>query len=482
MGIISTTKAIQAVRAGWLLLLEIRESNEVDMGKRILLISNYFAPDNTIAAVRTTKIAKYLIQNGYYVEVIKEKQDSLAIDESLREDSKNIKISYAINSKQYKRIKKFYDKLFGAIRIKRLNNLDNRIRINPRTGKREFYPYETAYPLLGSLDYIMEQMKQFDLFRSIKRELREKESFDYILTSYGDSFCFFAGKYYHKYHRNTKWIFDIRDAIYRYKFVPDYIKFIPQLYEKYVWKNSDCIIGVSKAICKRVPAKYRYKVHCVTNGYDWDDRKVTANVGRLETDKMNFVYTGSMYGGLMDLSVFFKGIGKLIEKGELKREKIRIHYAGNASAYEIFKSQAEKYLVADRCVTHGKLNREQALELQQGADILLVASYDYKNNEGGVITGKILEYMSAQKPVIAIIMGDIVKSELAMIIHNTQVGIAYEEANDKMDFDKLCEYIKKQYTHYTLGENLEYYPRKEELEKYDYKKIGIRLSNIIKNI
>ena len=264
MGIISTTKAIQAVRAGWLLLLEIRESNEVDMGKRILLISNYFAPDNTIAAVRTTKIAKYLIQNGYYVEVIKEKQDSLAIDESLREDSKNIKISYAINSKQYKRIKKFYDKLFGAIRIKRLNNLDNRIRINPRTGKREFYPYETAYPLLGSLDYIMEQMKQFDLFRSIKRELREKESFDYILTSYGDSFCFFAGKYYHKYHRNTKWIFDIRDAIYRYKFVPDYIKFIPQLYEKYVWKNSDCIIGVSKAICKRVPAKYRYRLLCQT--------------------------------------------------------------------------------------------------------------------------------------------------------------------------------------------------------------------------
>lgn len=37
---------------------------------RILFISYYFAPANAVAAVRTTKIVKYLEKNGFTVDVI----------------------------------------------------------------------------------------------------------------------------------------------------------------------------------------------------------------------------------------------------------------------------------------------------------------------------------------------------------------------------------------------------------------------------
>lgn len=451
------------------------------MNRRILLISNYFAPDNTIAAVRTTKVVKYLIRNGFYVEVVKEKREGEISDEILVRDVGQVKVLYAQNSTQYKIIQSIYERLFATIKKKRLDNLDNRKRVNVKTGKVEFYPYETAYPILGSLDYIMGQIKQWDLFRDVKQELREYDNFDYVFTSYGDSFCYFAGKYYNKHHKSTKWIFDIRDAIYRYKFVPDYVKIIPKRYEKYVWKNADCILGVSKAICRRIPTKFRKKVHCVTNGYDLDDRKEMDSTS-LAVEKMNFVYTGSMYGGLMDLSIFFEALGYLVNQKKIDREKIAIHYAGKDSAYRIFKNQAKEHALDGLCVTHGKMNRKSSMELQQRADVLLAASYDYKNNEGGVITGKVLEYMSARKPIIAIITGDIINGELASIIRKTQIGIAYEESNHTEDFQSLCTYIEEQYCHYVKGEELIYIPNEKELRKYDYKNIVTRLIKIIDRI
>ncbi len=108
----------------------------------------------------------------------------------------------------------------------------------------------------------------------------------------------------------------------------------------------------------------------------------------------------------------------MIEEGLLDKELIEFHYAGNESAYEIFKSQAEKYALGSQCVYHGKLTRGEAIQLQKNSDILLMASYDYKNNNGGVITGKLLEYLAAERPIIAIVTGDGRHSEVSQIIEN----------------------------------------------------------------
>ena len=188
------------------------------MGQRVLLICNYFAPDHAIAAVRTSKLAKYLRVNGYEVEVLAEKRDG-GEDELLKKGVEDIRVSYAVNSSLYVRFRELYEKLIEPHKKKRFDNLENRKRMNPKTGNIEFYTFEMAYPLLGSLDYIVGQLKQIDLYRSVKQQLREEKYFDYVITSYGDSFSYFAGKYFHKYHKDTKWLFDIRDAVYRYKFM-----------------------------------------------------------------------------------------------------------------------------------------------------------------------------------------------------------------------------------------------------------------------
>ncbi len=451
------------------------------MQKKILLICNYFAPDNTIAAVRTSKLAKYLKQNGYEIQVIAEKKNAATEDEILKKDTEGIEVCYAYQSKFYKTFYKKYQEIIQPYKQKRFNNLENRYRINPKTGNMEFYPFETAYPFLGSLDYVVGLIKQYDLFLDIKKVLRKCNDFDCVITSYGDAFSLFAGRYFHKYHKETPWIFDIRDAVYRYKFTPCYVSWIAKLYEKQIWKNADCILGVSKGICRRVPSKYRKKVHCLTNGYDISDRDRLSMV-RLDTPKLIFTYTGSMYGGIQDLSVLFQAVREAVSRGEIDEDGLEFHYAGNDLAYEIFKSQAQKYELGKNCVTHGKLSHKEALALQQQSDVLIVASYDYQNNQGGVITGKALEYMSAQRPIVAIIMGDIEQSELADIIRRTKLGIAYEDAHKEEDYDKLYAYICRLYKEFAETGEIEHNPDKKELRKYDYRNLCKRFIKIMNQI
>lgn len=450
------------------------------MRQKVLLVCNYFAPDHTIAAVRTSKIAKYLKENGYEIEVLTEKKMGEE-DTLLKNDVKGIRIHYAENSSKYIRFFQFYEDMIKPYKKRRFDNLENRKRRNPKTGNIEFYPFETAYPIIGSMDYIVGQIKQIDLFENIKGQLLQGKKFDYIITSYGDSFCYFVGKYFHKHHKKIIWIFDIRDSIYRYKFTPDYVSWIPKRYEKYIWKNADGITGVSKGICKRVPGRFRKKVYCLTNGFDKTDRK-NLKTDRIGSSKMIFSYTGSMYGGLCDLSVFFEAMGDLIRKKEIDSQNIEFHFAGNESAFQIFKSQAEISGLGDHCVTHGRLSRQDALELQQQSDILLIASYDFQHNEGGVITGKALEYMAAGRSVVAVIMGDIEHSELADIIRKTNVGFAYEDYNGSTDYEKLCEYLKKQYQRFTESGKIEYSPNGEEIMKYDYQYLCKRLIRIMNQV
>lgn len=449
--------------------------------EKVLLVCNYFAPDNTIAAIRISKFAKYLKEYGVKVDCITEKKKGFPEDELLKKDMRDIEILYASNSAIFLGFERIFKKCIAPFKEKRFRNLNNRKKINPRTGHVEFYPYETAYPVLGSMEYIVGQIRQIDLYRSIKKYLKESEEYDYLITSYGDSFSYFAGKYFHKYHRKAIWIFDVRDAIYRYKFIPSYVSLIPKHYERFIWKNTDAIIGVSKGICRRVSRENRKKVFCITNGYDWADREETEK-NQMTYGKLSFAFTGSMYGGLMDLSVLFQAIADFVRKGAMVSDNLEFHYAGNLSAYEIFQNQAEKYKLGSCCINHGKLSRQEAMRLQSSVDILLSASYDYQKNEGGVITGKIFEYMTAGRPVIAIISGDIESSELAEIVRKTNIGVAYEAAHHKKDYERLKNYLEEQYKEKFRNGKVSYQPNIDELEKYDYRLLTKKLIAVMSKL
>ena len=445
--------------------------------KTVLLVTTYFAPDNTIAAIRTTKMVKYMIRNGYSVDVVAVNNSNLSKDDILAKDVVGVNIKRVENTARYFRIEKIVHKLFDSIKERKFCDLSNRMRLNSKSGKIEFYPFETAHPWIGSIYYGLAMYREYDLYCGIKNQIKKADKYDFLITSYGDEFCYYYGKRYKKIHPDTRWIFDIRDAIYRYKFIPGPLSFIPLHIEHVAWERADVIVGVSKGICMRVDAEKQDKVYLVTNGYDKGDRNRSNN--RLTNDKLIFTFTGSMYGGTRDLSVFFKAIRELIDKGQIDQGKIQIEFAGTKSASDIFTSQASKFGVDSLITNHGKVSREVAMELQDNADVLLAPSYDYENGNGGVITGKIFEYMTAEKNVIAVIVGDIQHSELAEIVRKTNIGFAYEESHDETDYPQLCEYLCAVYQEKMETGNICYSPNRDELEKFDYRYLSNRFIRIM---
>lgn len=445
---------------------------------KVLFVCNYYAPDATIAAVRTTKLVKYMKKFGFVVDFLTVQNDNLSIDETLAEEAVGVEVTYARNTTSFLKTQRSINNSIAPAKEKRLSDMSNRYRINRATGHIEFFPFETAYPWIGSIEYLLNQVKQKDLLYSVKGWLDDAESYDYMITSYGDAFCYYVGEYYHKRHPETKWIFDIRDSIYRYKFTPKYVSVIPKCIERRVWKDADIITGVSNGICSRVPRKYRYKVFKVTNGYDYSDRD-DINAEPISRDKLIMTFTGSMYGGLQDLSPLFKAVRELVDDGDISDDKIEFHFAGSESAALVFYAQAKKYRLNSLIVNHKKLSRKETILLQSSSDVLLAPSYDYENNKGGVITGKFYEYMLAKRPIIVIVNGDILRSEIADITRKCNIGIAYEESHCKDDFGKLKAYIKELFNQKTQSGIIEYYPNLDEIRKYNYKYITRKFISIM---
>lgn len=447
--------------------------------KRILMVCDAFAPTNGIGAVRTTKLAKYFKQHGYEVIVIAEQKQGYLQDEILEKDSEGIKVYRVKNSICIQRIISMYKKMITPIKQKRYDNLSDRMLINKFTGSLEFHPFQTAHPIIGSLDFLIELLRQYDLYCSSKHYLNALEEPTYIFTSIGGNFGIFSSKYLHKKFRRIPLIVDFRDHMDLYRFSPKYVIWISRMLKRQICEEADCITAISKGICQGTSRKYWRKLHCVTNGFDSDERK-NILVNDESHSKLRFTYTGAMYGGLFSLSPFFRNFKRLTNKGEIDLNRVEFCFAGRESAYEVFVSEAKEYGLDANCVYYGKITRKESLKLQMESDILLVASFNTQI-ERGIITGKVLEYMGSNKPIIAIINGDMSHSELGEIIHNAGLGFAYEEADGEESDNRLCNYLLEKYHEFIENGKLAHNPDKKVLKKFDYKYLGKKMLRIIES-
>lgn len=113
------------------------------------------------------------------------------------------------------------------------------------------------------------------------------------------------------------------------------------------------------------------------------------------------------------------------------------------------------------------------------SDMLVLSTWNEKGEEG-VFPGKFLEYMLIGKPIVSVVDGNIPESEVKQVMTEGNFGVTYEAANSTEDFALLKEYIKKQYDKVTNGENVEFEPNKDVLDRYNYENIMQRIEDLIK--
>ncbi|WP_407306895.1 hypothetical protein [Desulfosporosinus sp. SB140] len=431
--------------------------------KKIIIISEYYAPENIIAAVRMSKITKYLNKDGKYeILVIANEYNKDYEDEILKKD--------VIDKANIVRIDN--NRIGRFVYCLLVNRHNRRIKMNSADSQhnsvlRNNNQIKVQFKLLAY--YLIEYANTMAFKHGAIRYLRtvDLSDYSYIISTYGPLSSHLVAKWIKKLYPSIRWIADFRDPVLNI-FTPLGFRHYARIYAQRVTKSADAVVAVSKGCMNELFLENYPNKHIITNGYDREDVTDILATNNTYHDKLIFAYVGSLYEGKRDLTAVFRCIRELINEELMEIDKVSFVYAGASEA--CFLQQIGKYNLENNTTVCGVISREQSLEVQRHADILLLASW---NNVGstGVITGKFFEYIMMDRPILCAISGNLPNCTLKEMIHEAKIGVCYEEVNDEVDYQLLKQFILTKYNEFTDSGKLAFNPNYDYIERFNYKNI-----------
>lgn len=169
------------------------------------------------------------------------------------------------------------------------------------------------------------------------------------------------------------------------------------------------------------------EVAVVMNGFDLEDDEVVSNIeSRINLVKtvhpIRIVYTGMIYPGRRDPSPLFEALAELRRRDRIDPSVIGVEFYGARN--EGVLKLVERFNVSEFVTIHGQVDRDQALQAQQNADLLLLLESGASDNIGSV-TGKIFEYIAAGTPILS--LGSRPESAIGQVLSATGCGMCFGE-------------------------------------------------------
>ena len=197
--------------------------------------------------------------------------------------------------------------------------------------------------------------------------------------------------------------------------------------EAQVVEASALILTVSKPISTYFTQRYSHpNVVTLQNGFDPNDITPDKSID-LPADVINIIHTGRLGSSRLGSSEKGSGVDALsaavhilLERSPSMGHKFRLHFVGQLSRSE---NSCLAPLVKQGVVKlWGQISRAKALQFQCGADVLLLITAPDK---ASIATGKLFEYLAANKPILALTRG----TEAARIVSETGSGLVIQPDN-----------------------------------------------------
>jgi len=427
--------------------------------KNILIIAEYFAPNNIIAAIRVTKLAKYLktVQNYHVTVLTRTLYPHELKDPILSRDIEYIDRYIAIGKKNKS---ERADKSHTAS-LATFSGREKEVKSNLRKH------------LIKARDWVRTEKFIYEALNAIRKS---DKRFDVIISSFGPNSSAILGLKISKRFPDAIWIMDMRDPFTKPFSTDKERRYYHRLASR-IGQKADFFTGVSEP-CTNVYKQWdrNTDIHIIENGFDRDD--IAGIINENKSDIFRILYTGSIKRNRSDLTPLFRAVYELITEDKIKKETISIEYAG--LTYGLMLEAAKECNMQDFCKDYGFVSRDESLRLQSEASLLLVASWN-SSEETGILTGKVFEYLMQNKPLIALVAGEVGNSIFREIITNANSGFLYEEVNKETDFINLKEYILMQYTLFINDKKLKYEPNLGYIEQYNWKNLVIKFAKLIES-
>ena len=170
---------------------------------------------------------------------------------------------------------------------------------------------------------------------------------------------------------------------------------------KLVARNASAIVTVSDAITEELRARNpRGEVETIANGSDFDD---FAGLEYRPSDRFRITHAGSFFGK-RDPRPFLTALG------QTGLEDVVARFLGDFRSTD--REWAEAQALGDRLELIPYAARRRSLELQRDSEALLLLIPDAGGRGKGVLSGKVFEYLAAERPILAVVPPDGAAAEL----------------------------------------------------------------------
>ena len=212
------------------------------------------------------------------------------------------------------------------------------------------------------------------------------------------------------------WVADLRDPLTSHPHRRGYESQLSRLKEtavsgvgRLVASQADAIVAASDAIAEEIRAlEPKGRVVTIANGCDFDD---FAGLVHHASDRLRITHAGHFHGK-RDPKPFLQA---LADSG---LEDVVARFAGDFRASD--REYAESLGLGDRVQLLGNVSRRHSLELQRDSEALLLLIPESGGRGRDVLTGKIFEYLAAERPILAAVPPD---GAAALLLRDTGAGI-----------------------------------------------------------
>ncbi len=422
---------------------------------KVLIISYYWPPAGGSGVQRWLKFVKYL--HDFDVEPVVYTVDNpsyAVLDPILQSEvPKNIEI--------LKRPIWEPNHLLGFLKNKQQKTSAGFLNPNPSFFEKQlqyiranyFIPDARKYWVKPSVKYLSEYLK--------------KNKVDVVITTGPPHSLHLIGMELKKIFP-IKWISDFRDPwtdidyFHQLPLTERSIQKHKELEQK-VLQQSDAVLVIGETM-KENYKKFNKNIHIISNGFDGE---IAGSDTKLD-EKFTITHVGMMNADRNPI-VLWEALSELmLENTELSKD-LEIKLIGEVAAEvkkAITDNRLEKNIKYIQYVSH-----EKVMNYQRSAQVLLLAVNNVPSAKG-IVTGKIFEYLQANRPILAI---GPVDGDLAEIIKKTNSGTVVG-FHDKVETKKsILSWYKKFKTGDLKNNTI-------DIDQYHRKELTRQLSDVIKSI
>jgi hypothetical protein len=437
----------------------------------ILLLASYFSPDQHVGANRWSKLVPHLVRLGHTFQVITQ-DNAREVPQTGTQLPVRIKV-YRISYKDP---------------IRTLLSMQHRkdVKLKPiKSGTTNNFGLQHYWEIVKSrlpYDAKSKISKGLSILRfphpscrwakktiPFALALAKQRKFDLIISTHPYMGCMIAAQKISEITR-IPWIADMRDPWsedHQSMFLNGCVFHrILQKMEKQCLSTASKVVTINPQLANLLLADTE-KIEIIPNSFS-PEEFISFNQKQPKGNFIHVVYTGTIQKSLT-WKIFLDGIEKI--KKDINN-RIVFDYYGN-SYKQLTMLARDAGLDSGIFLNHGSVDRESALRATCNADFLLVFGWQGKGADC-VVTGKVLDYLGARKPIIAITK---LGTALADLIYQTGAGIVLSDTEDVLSFfQQLIKKPKKIRRDLLAGRN------EKEVKRYTTLCIARKYHSVIESI